>query len=615
MFTLSLFLIFFSCKQSSKSDNEVSDLDDCIYVTFINKSSYEVNVYAYANPSSGKEKDISVTPNSEGKIKLHASHSEMGDSFYFEYLVPVGNMKFPYFSYNNSKIYRVEAKKENKITIDELVSCPTNYSYLVLANKTTSSISLLNGNNYEAVYAGVSDENQSVKEFNIQPQNEGIYLLGKDDNSIFYQAKNLAVGINGERIDFPQVEYSLGNIYTFEALNTSVELKSIMPFDVDTDRKIWSIQNTGFLCNSAVKPLIRESNSLEKGSIICGTIPNKNDYVGMQRLNQYGQLSEISSVKIGLGNSEEVDFSCVLDFLEEDDGSVVLLLQNEILENEQNKVRQILCSYDFENRKLNWSFIFDGEYAFNLSSRNKIIKTEDGRICLAGGIVKDNVMGLWFGAYNPSDRSFKTVVSGYGSDISQNIETMFTSIYYDGNDFYVCGFMNCDYKYSDVIHKGIIYTINNDLSNSSKIYEHDKVLFFSIDGNNNGFYACGEYEDTGKILKGCLISSEMITNNMKLQTYTGINSYCWFNQVYINDNKVFLMGISSESTDGEGVLNPLLITVKNDGTELWRNEDFGFYNKPVAIIPNSIGTYVLELYNSRNQKIKYSSVDMLGNVK
>lgn len=609
-FILTAFL-FFSCNHSSINIED----KDIVNVAFVNKSSFEVNVYTYENPLNGKAADISIASGCEKIIKLKPSPSEMGDAFYFEYLVPVGNIYFPYFSYNNSKNYRIERGKQNKIIIDELISCPTNYSYIILENCTTSPIRLINGNNYEPICTCFSSTNQENKEFFINPQNEGVYLLGKNDDNIFYQAKNLAVEINGEKLKFPEIDYVLGNIYTFEVKNNTIELKSIVPFDVDTDRKIWTVTTSSLLCNSFVKPIIRKRKNIEEESIICGTVPNRNYSIGMQKINQYGQLSNIQTVTIKHNSSVNVDFSYVIDFLEEDDGSLILLLQNEFSENGKDETKQILCSYNFDLQKLNWSFVFEKEYVFNLNSRNIIIKLPDGRICLAGAIIENDVMGLWFGAYNPLDKSLKTVKSGYGSDINQNIETMFTSIYFDGTDFYVCGFENCDYKYAGKIHKGIIYKINYDLTSTSLIYEHDKVLFFSIDGEGKDYFACGEYADSGNILKSCFISSEMISNNQNLKIYTGKNAYSQFNQLFVNENKIYLMGCSSSDFAGEQSISPLLITVKRNGDEIFRNEDFGKYNKAVSIIPNNIGTYILELYSSDYQKIKYVSVDMLGKEK
>ena len=215
----------------------------------------------------------------------------------------------------------------------------------------------------------------------------------------------------------------------------------------------------------------------------------------------------------------------------------------------------------------------------------------------------------------PTPSSF---ISQDFTDHSSGIETMFTSIWYDGTDFYVCGYENWDISYNELSHKGIIYKFNpKNLSDNHEVYSCDRALFFCIDGSDNNWYACGEYADNGKILKGCYISKNMADEGkepVKYATYSTNRNFCYFTQLCCYQNKIIIAGKASDSFDES--VNPLPIIVAFDKASdeiLWENTNFTSYNNINAIIPNKIGTYVVQLQSDSH--FHYVSADLLGNEK
>ena len=304
------------------------------------------------------------------------------------------------------------------------------------------------------------------------------------------------------------------------------------------------------------------------------------------------------------------------------DGATVILLENKYEEDNTEKTVQMLLCYDFENKTLRWSNIFRNQMIFRYDSRNKLICTSNGKIALAGAVIKPettdaNNLKVYrcFSVFEEKENTIleKSYISPDGTNISEGVETIFTSVFYDGTDFYVCGYDNCDFKYSDRIHRGIVWKFNEELTESEKIYECDNVLLFCIDGIGNTWYACGEYCDTGKILKGCYVTTD--GENYKFIKYSEASTnlpYCYFTQMCCYENKIILSGKASNNSEVRNDTIPLIVAYnRSSDTPLWKNSSFKNYEDIGGMIPNSINTYILQL--KTNSNLHYVSADLLGN--
>ncbi|MBQ0050938.1 MAG: hypothetical protein KBT11_02610 [Treponema sp.] len=617
-------LLFFSCSDSSdvtvaSSDNKLEEKEEDkkkdeennddsktesskVQVTFSNISSFDVKVYAYQNPITKSRADILVEAGKSGQLNLDKSVSSTGDSFYFEYLVPVGDISFPYFSYENSKIHRICDESENKIIIDELKSCPTKSAYILLENKSNTDFYLLNGSSILSPEGAVSPVIPSEK--------SGVYILGENSGAVYYKANLLKVQQGTETIPLPEVDFELGNIYTFSVSNSLISLKSVTPFDLDTSKKIWFKNLNVFASNVPLKPVAKESSDLKKGTIVLGTLNTNQKAIGIARIDTYGNYAPDIPNAIFDSNSNLVK-SGVLDFAEAQDGSIILLVQNEYSDG---NYRQILVRYDFENKNLLWIHPFEETLAFSTESRNKLLLVDE-EVLFCGSQISETGMHPFFGKFNQTEKSLSFWKSSNASDFfTSGAESMFTSIYFDGTDFYVCGFENCDYQYSSRVHSGIVYKFDSSLS-AQKIYSKDNVIFYSIDGTGKNWFACGEIADSGTILKG-IVASNLYSEPI---IYTVKNPYCWFKQLFVHNSKIVLCGKSSKDFYGENSASLFTVSFNFNGKQLWFNEDFSSstenfttYTDILGITPNSIGTYTLEVFDSTKSRIGIKAADLLG---
>ena len=83
---------------------------DMVAVTFINNSSYAVNVFVNAHRDIGGEVLTNVEAGKSMIVNMYPSQTSSGDAFYFEYILPIGDVEFPYFSYERSKVSVIAAQ-------------------------------------------------------------------------------------------------------------------------------------------------------------------------------------------------------------------------------------------------------------------------------------------------------------------------------------------------------------------------------------------------------------------------------------------------------------------------------------------------------------------------
>lgn len=616
---IALSFAFVSClfnpsqKRNSSGRQETSETTK-IDTTFINNSSYDVNVFINAHRRLDGSVRATVKAGQSLTTKIEPSQTDSGDAFYFEYLIPIGNIGFPYFSLANSKAYVISADKKNEITIDELTSCPTKSAYLCVENNSTSSIYLVN---YNTILSPQEQESQFI-----ESSKSGVYILGENGDSINYKSEKMYFQIGAKTLSLPNINFELGNIYTVTVTNDKAVLKTISPFDIDTKRQIWAFDDTKFETKTA---LLRSAYNISDGSLIMGTLSADKKSVGLRKVNKYNSENILYSASFTHDKSVTVTNSQVLDFVQQEDGSIVMLLENTF--GSDDDTIQFIVSYDFENKKLKWNYVFKDYLYFRHDSKNKLICTSDGRIGIAGAFFEttatdtDFEMHRYFAVFEPENDTI-TIKTYKSPDYTiwskqHHIETMFDSIWYDSNNFYVCGYDNWNTNYNTITQKGIVWRFSNDLSEAEQIYECDNALFFCIDGVDNKWAVCGEYCDNGKILKGCYISSDMAEADKAPIIYTvkkPSRTYCYFTQLCCYDDKLVVAGKASNNFAGTVDAFPIIVAFgKDTSTILWENTTFTSYSDIGGIIPNAINTYTIQL--ASGYSLHYVSADLLGREK
>ena len=604
VFALIVLFLFVSCNgnlsddyednkgQTAQNNNEAtnsneSNSDNKNIVILSNESAFKVKVYS----DSFRNEEVCTLESRENK-ELKSTDTET--VYYITYFVDVG-MEVPWYDTNSFCV----AKTNETTSISTPLSMTTKNCYCVIENNSTESIIFKRGSSELSPY----DSTSSI----LSNNEKGVYEISYNNFGNF--ASFSLKTTTGKTIDFPSqiTSFESGYIYTITIENNSLfsSIKSITPFNLDTQRQIWGFDDSTFDTNYPI--ILRNANNVTDGSLIMGTLGNDSKSIGINKIDKY-KKAKLTTARITI-QDKMIKESRVLDFAQNTDGSIVILL-----ENTTNKKIQALVCYDFSTKTQKWIYEFSGTMLFRADSKNKIIVTPDGKIAIAGAVIADGKMRLYFAVKDSDKMKFYTPQQTY-TDYSSGVETAFTSVYYDGTDFYVCGYDNCDFKYSTRKHRGIIYKFSSDLSSVEKIYERENVIFLSIDGIGSDWYVCGEYCDSGNILKGCYLSSSLVNTNsepIKYATYSTKRSYCYFSQICCYENKIIVSGKASDDFTGNQNALPLIVAFdKNTDTMLWENTSFKNYSDLGSIIPNNINTYIVQLLSSND--VHYVSADLLGN--
>jgi hypothetical protein len=78
---------------------------------------------------------------------------------------------------------------------------------------------------------------------------------------------------------------------------------------------------------------------------------------------------------------------------------------------------------------------------------------------------------------------------------------------------------------------------------------------------------------------------------------------------------IVLCGTASEDQSGEK--NPVSIVAAfgKEGKQLWENTGSSSYKNALSVIPNNIGTYIIQMEASQGSAIHYASADLQGKTK
>lgn len=592
-------------ESENNSPQNPSDSDEP-FVTLLNASDFAV--WVYADPA--RTDCVGTIPQGES-LSLSAEPSVAGTVYYLSYRVNIG-IEIPWSDATSFVIAAPQKGKTVTVNIENPSAMRTNDAFLLVQNASGGGI---------IVRQGASTELFAFeKSFSILNAGEcGVYRFSRASFASFSQLKIITE--QGNDIPLPEnfMAIESGNIYAVTVTNGGSSLKSVTPFDIDTQRQIWSFSDADFDPNFPI--ILRPARSVLDGSLIMGTLAGDNLCVGVKEIDRYNENATLRSAKISHSSAVTTTKSTVLDFAQRADGAIVVLLQNEYVADAQTKTAQFVVCYDFVARSVKWSYEFPEEMLFRADSKNKLICTDDGKTAVAGSLIAGNEMHRYFAVFSEAaDGNSVTVarfVSDDFTDLSQGIETQFTSACYDGGVFYVCGYGNCDFLYSERVYRGIVCSFSADLSECAELYSCERALFFCIDGTGSDWYACGEFADTGRILKGCFLSSRMAAAHEQPALFSlssAGRAYCYFSNLCCYDSKIVVAGKASD--DFAGGENPLPVIVAFDRAAqsvLWENTGFSAYTDVGAVVPNAINTYIAQLFSAST--VHYVSADLLGGEK
>lgn len=668
--------IFINDNSGQEPDNPPVD-ENTALVTFENKSKFDVNIYLGSNPYIGAVScTVPASSTNYSKSFIISKDQSIGDVFYIEYLIKIGNAVFPYWTHEASSGWKSQAIKKdgnNKIIIDELTKCESKSAYLLIENNTDSEVRV---NNATTPLKPLASEVASISKgscgvYEVSPLS--IYKPA-DINLGHLDGIKIKVDVTNElSLPVSNAEVVAGNVYTISVNKEnddnngkiSASLKANTPFNIDTQRKIWSLDNSIF--TTEYSTVMRPSND-KKSTIVMGTAASEKQKIGIVRIDEYGNYSTTDDNFIAFNEYKNHLRTEIIDFVEQQDNSIVMLCKQIFDDSKTGEgfysgsENYVFACYDFGAKSLKWyksiasnvELSDDSLYLFSFrpDTKNKLVQVGDNKFVCVGAYNRyydyDHLhyMLLYIDGNDINENKvvnetgFKNIISDDYSDLDAGKERLASSAYFDGKDLYICGYDNWDAPakdhdgYSDdIIHTGKIWKTdiesvkagNFRFADENLIYSHENCLFFSIEGSGEGtvlnFVVCGEYKDTGKLLKGCYVTSSMIASdsscNPVLYTVPEKN-HCWFNQLCQYGNKIVLCGTAASKRDGSENPLPFVVAFDKQGNKLWENLTYTSYTSALNILPNTIGTYTLQLGNYKNgndkdNKIHYVNADLLGN--
>ncbi len=629
-----------------------------------NNAQYDVNIYVDKSPYYDILPDFTVKAGASHSCKLPVSEDTVGTVFYIEYLIDIGNAKFTYRTLETQgyKYLLIKENEQATLTIDALEKCESNAAYFYIENQTASSIHLINGMHYVSA-AGTT-------EYNVPAKGAAVYEVNETTTAIsFGNYSQLKVVLGNEEYKLPVSESDVqkGNVYSFVLATdsssgtavTKLSLKSITPFNIDTQKKIWSRYTSAG--SDVDVSVVRPMRNLADGYLAACSSKKFPYAVIMKKINAYGETTVSKNVGIQEdGNGYKVVSIECKDFLEAEDGGCVMLCNLTVRPKtyeENGTIYNIQAdddSHDFREWYI-WKYNFDTAslvFSLDISStmhnnggsivdfsngnQNTFIEISNGVYVLAGlaisvdnednRIIRDLLLKY---DSNTKALSFKYPYSAYLTATDDDRENLVlcstTSLFYSKKDdcIYATDFYDWYTAYDAPAgtpqYISRIKKYSTDLNELGTVCQQENALYFAINGNpeTGRYYVCGEVCESGKILKGLLISSSNISDGKvtKSSSYKVDNfSYSWFSNVCICGTNIVASGYAAKERTSKDL--PVVVSFNADGDLQWENTAYTNYNSALSCFATSIGTYLIHLKGENGSGAEFSTIvsaDLLGN--
>lgn len=604
------FLIFLSCSQGSGGGSSAAGglvekpgpegggvPPQLAQVQIVNPTNYDVNLFVGLNPLQGAATAL-IPKGSTYTHTMPPTSGSGGDSFYFEYLIPVGGTSFPYFSYENSQVYQVGLGKDNRITVGELTQCKADAAYLLLENTTETVLSLVNGNTL------------------MTPEGQDSYLVEAGATAVYAVAQNAQVSVAGSTMmkvsvgtrqaSLPDYDFEQGRVYTFSVVSKGstaepqVVLKGVSPFDLDVARQIWQLQVADTESRRFRIDCVRPAGEQTAGLVVAG-VDQIDGEIFLREYDVYGSCTLESTFTIQTSNAATARSYQVYDLVAGKDNDYILLVG--LAAGADEPMEYVLVSWNPSDKTTVWNmnlsqFSLEGAFVFREGCRNSLIQLEAGVYALAGGIVQADGMHHFVGTVDTNAGDGKLLVSSYvsesKSDVGTGVQQMLTSLHWTGSSLIAVGYENCDFLYTNSLHRGVVYQLDRSLTGATQLHSSEGNLFFGVEGNGDTYYVCGEATGTGRILYGCFLTSTMIQEKQEPVWHTSAGAYNWFNQLCLYGNTLVLCGLTADSMDGTTNARPIVAAYNTSGQMIWENVYSG-QSDAASCVPNKIGTYWIHL--------------------
>ena len=624
-------LFFFSCSDDDRSEpiqpngddsGETKNGDDSgetkTQTTLRNSSQFKIAVYSDADRNS-KICDLA----SNETYNVDDKPSVGGTVYYITYLVDVG-VEIPWSDTDSYIVANPNTGETVEAPISDPKSMATSDCFVVVENDSSQQVVFRQG---ASELFPENDKSTTILSAN---GGSGVYKISSASFGNFPTFKLLT--IHGEKIEFPAAfsAFEKGKIFTIVVSDSSSSvvssLKSISPFDIDTKKQMWS--SKVFPKKNNVE-CVRRAYDLGDGSFFAGSGDFTTFYI--QSFDVYGSEKVAGEFTV---LEEDVVTVSVVDALQCSDKEYLVLLRG-CCDSDDSDYYPLesyfyLGKFNIETQEKKivnltefaQGLNFENFYFYGNLIKGAVCELDSSKFSVCGSVFDSDGRMRYFSAVVDFSSNEPQVSSYWVSDDYTEYEVLrtLTSSYFDGSNLYACGFDSFDEKYgegSDVVHKGVVYKFNSDLSNAEEIYSSEKSLFFGIAGKGGSFYVCGEAmgSSVDNDLYGCFLSSDMVGENSDPLKYFSTKKNLWFTQINFTNYGLVLCGVNSEDSQGKitGDVDGVLTCVSPSGKKLWENE-YSSYYKIVSMAENNIGTQILHL-KTKSDANKIISTDLLGKEK
>ncbi|MDR2020879.1 MAG: hypothetical protein LBQ14_08960 [Treponema sp.] len=609
---LVLFLVACEMPSDDSSGNQqqpdTPGSDNKTYLKIVNNTGYAVNVYINDPPIYQNVPDTIRQIPAQGSNQWElqpTSADKNGETLYFEYLIPFGNVTVPYYANNtaNVKIKKLEAGQVNTQEVPPLVDVSTNSIFVLIRNDSSDSIWMEQGIYIKKPYGSTGNE--------IPGGSGAVFVFDQNVTSL----SNITIG-DLTRKNFPATPLQPGRVYSFiytSQANPSLYL--VEHFNPNTAKNIWTIPTTRETGIYFSMGLLAPRANINDGYIVTGrsnyslamiTQPTVGSvsYLGM--LAPDGSLSVEKKITL---NNAPASLN-IRGFIENSGG---LVFSGQAYDEDADGFPFIL------NTDLNGvPSVFYADFINDIDPETQ---------ALYGDCVVKNNTGYALGAelfdYNRNmSQIYIASISQASWDTAQHTklwtspetdDTYFLDLKYDAaQQTYIV--LAGDYQPASGLLGSYLYFVGADGVQKTRV-RLDRYEITTIFTVNNEFYVAGTYEGaTGYrgIINKLDVNAGTFGSSPWLVDSKYANGKAVINNMVLDSDGTMVFGGWCAEAGGEA--KPWLI--KYDLTASRKIWEIVYDDYPGAYIysvhHNAIGSYLVEIYNDTTYESFLVSTDLMG---
>ncbi|MDR2445861.1 MAG: hypothetical protein LBD58_01005 [Treponema sp.] len=616
---LFLVLLFAACGEKDPDDPIPTPdpvEDGKTYLKIQNDTPYVVNVYINDPPLYGKQAEETIKTVQKGgsnqwELQPTAEGSN-GETLYFEYLIPVGDMAIPFYANtaDSTKLAILKKGEVNTSKVPDLPPINTDSSYVLIQNGADDNIWLQQG--ISTIYPFGANAREI-------PANSAALYVFENVSSL----SGWTIGDTGTRKVFPSTALQKGVVYTFfYDRQNGPQLFLQEPFDPNMNAKIWTIPTSGETGKYFTVGLVRSRVNVETdGYILAGKVNYSADVVTAVQAGSTPYFAAIApdggvvERKIILKiNPSALNLRSFID-----EGTELVFTGQAYYESTDGT--PFILGTDYTGEPLFYLDDFLDEIDIEKESKYGyyIAKAGEGNYAI-GGLIRNYDTNLYQAYIDTVTRTSFESVEYESLWVQPTADDCSNILYltYDGaaNAYIVVAW--------DASETGsLIYIIDAADGSQKPVIQLASYTINKIFQTGGDYYAAGTYFGVSKyrgfVRKLNIESGAWGGNPIFVDSKYLDGAAMIYNIVQDKDGSIVLSGACVENAadqDNREKHMPWLAKYDiNSGIKKWERvyEDyFGYYI--YSANPGSLGSYLLELYNDTTYQSTLVSTDLLGNI-